>query len=136
MQEWEPLLKQATLEPFVDEQQSQSIVGAVFTSIGLMVAAGLLAMLFYWSYGLEKTLFIAIFSGLMFLFAIKMLVLVVVLRKKLNTVVFRIYVGSTVFVSILTLFNIIFFSIRASQRLRGSSSSSSYAPAPAYGPTE
>jgi vacuolar-type H+-ATPase subunit I/STV1 len=135
MKEWEPIVKKPVLEPFRTEIESQSIVGAVFTGIGLMALAAFLSILFYWTYQKDKTLFIAIFSALMFLFAVKMVILVAVLRNKLNAIVFRIYMGSTVFASLLCAFNLVFFSIKASQRLGSSSSSSvpSYAP-PAYNP--
>lgn len=134
MQEWEPLLKNQNLEPFVDEPQSQKIVGGVFTGMGLMVLAGLMAILFYWTYQKDKTLFIAVYSGVLFLFALEMLVLIAVIRQKLNAIVFRIYIGSSVFFCLVTLFMLMYFSFRAMQRLRGSSSPSSYAPPPpSYG---
>lgn len=129
MKEWEPIVQNIVLEPFVDEKESQSIIGAVFTGIGLMVLASAIAMIFYWTYQKEKALFIAVFSSIMFVFSIKMLILVAVMRNKLNTIVFKIYMGSTIFVSILCLFVVIFFSIKAYQHMGSSTSSSSnYAP--------
>lgn len=138
MREWEPIVKKQTLEPFyVEEAQSKSIVGSVFIGIGLMILASFIAMLFYWAYLKEKMLFIALFSALIFLFAMKMVILVAVIRHKLNPTVFKVYMGSTVFVAFFSLFNIIFFSIKSYQRTSSASSSSSssstyYAPAPTY----
>lgn len=135
MKEWEPIVSKQILEPFVEEKESQSIVGAVFTGIGLMVLATFVALMFYWAYLKEKTLFIAVFSVLILLFAIKMMILVIVIRKKLNPIVFKVYMGSTAFMTLFAIFNIIFFSIKASQRLRSPSSSSSYIAPPAYMPS-
>lgn len=126
MKEWEPIVKQTVLEPFVeDEKQSQTIVGNVFIGMGLMVMAAFLALLFYWSYEKNRSLFIALFSGLVFLFSVKMVILVAVVRKKLNNIIFKLYMGSTVFMSFVSMFSLIYFSIRAS-RSSSSSSSSSY----------
>lgn len=142
MKEWIPLVQQkdnknALMEHFVEEKQSQSIVGAVFTGIGLMVLASFIAIVFYWTYETDKTLFIAVLSGITFVFSVKMIILVAVLRRKLNPIVFRVYMGSTIFMAVLSIFNIVFFSIKASQRLgSSSSSSSSYMPAPVFAPSE
>lgn len=125
MQDWEPIVKKQVLETFVTESQTQTIVGAIFTSIGLMILASFLAFLFYWSYQKDKMLMMAIFCGIVFFFAIKMLILIAIIRNKLNAIVFRVYMGSTVFMCVMSLLAIIFFAVKASQRIRGSSSSSS-----------
>jgi vacuolar-type H+-ATPase subunit I/STV1 len=134
---WKSIVSKQTLEPYVSEGQSQSIVGSVFIGIGTMVFATAVTLMFYWAYQQDKTLFIAILCGLVFLYSIKMLILVSVLRNKLNPIVFKFYIGSTIFMSILTLILIVYFAIKASQRMRGPSSSyvpppvSSYLDAPA-----
>lgn len=136
MKEWEPIVSKQILEPFVEEKESQSIVGSVFTGIGLMLLATFVALMFYWAYLKEKTLFVAVFSVLILMFSVKMLILVVVIRKKLNPIVFKVYMGSTAFMTLFAIFNIVFFSIKASQRLSSSSSSSSsYIAPPAYIPS-
>ena len=129
-QAWQPLVDPSKKEQFVSEEESRSIVGGVFIGVGLMIFASILALLFYWTYNKEKTLFIAVFSGFVFLFSIKMVILVAAIRAKLRDFVFKMYIGSTVFMSLTCLFLMIFFSIKASKKMseRSSLSSAPYVP--------
>ena len=138
MQPWIPLVNKmgsggSTDIPFegfvtastTTEAQTRTIVGSIFVATGMMIFSSIFALLFYWSYQKEKTLFIAILNGVIFIFTLKMLILVAVMRSKLNPTVFKIYMGSTVFIAFMTLFMIIYFTIKAIQRIRSSTSSSS-----------
>lgn len=116
------------MEGFVDEKQSQKIVGSVFIGVAIMILAAILAIMFYWSYNKDKTLFISIFSVVMFLFSIMMLILVAVMRSKMNANVFKLYIGTTVFNSFMTIMIAIYFGIKASKRISEASSPSSYVP--------
>jgi uncharacterized membrane protein len=121
---FEPLLKSRRQEDdnregFADAN-TQTIVGNVFIGISIMILAMCLTWLFYWSYMRERTLFIAILSGVMMLFAIEMLILVVMLRSQVSQLLFTFYMGSTAFATFMCLILVIFFSFKASQRLRGS----------------
>lgn len=130
--EWIPITKKKYVETFeTDGVSTQKMVGNVFIGISLMILAAILTMIFYWSYQKEKHLFITILCGLVFLYTIKMVILVATLREKLNSVVFRLYMGSTVFMSLMSLLMMIYFGVKTAQRLRGSSSSlPSYIPPP------
>lgn len=121
---WIPIVSKRTYEPFVDESQTQSIVGNVFIGVGLMILATILTVVFYWSYNKEKLLFITILCVVVFIFSVKMIILVAALRTKMNPIIFRLYMGSTTFMSMMSLILIIYFAVKTSQRLRGSSSSS------------
>lgn len=142
---FEPLLKpkpeeDATgvyrpMEPFVTETDTKNVVNNVFTAVGLMILAAFIMWIFYWTYSREKTLYMAIMSALMFIYALMVLSVTVVYRAKYTRPVFTFMMGVSVFVAFMTLISVIFFSVRASERMRGSSSSSGYAaPAPAYVP--
>jgi ABC-type multidrug transport system fused ATPase/permease subunit len=130
--EFEPILKQKLsntngIEQFVSESESTSIVGSIFMGIGLMVLAMLITWLFLWSYQKEKLLFIVVLSVVVFLYSVEMVAFIALQRGKLSPLMFRIFMGSSVMISIMCIILIIVFSIKASQRLRGRSS---YVPGP------
>lgn len=129
--EWTPIAKMMKYETFeTAEDSSQVIVGNVFIGVSLMILAAFLTILFYWAYNKEKHLFITLLCGLFFLYTIKVVILVASLRDKINKTVFRLYIGSTAFMSLFSLFLLVFFAVKTSKRL-GSSTSS---PAPYYSP--
>jgi uncharacterized membrane protein len=124
---WEPIAKKMTFEAFdgvPKKDEPSTIVGNVFTGVGLMIAATVLTIGFYMAYQREKLLFIAILCVVVFLYSIKVVILVAALRAKMNPMVFRIYMGSTVFMALMSMILMILFSIKASQRMRGSFRSS------------
>jgi drug/metabolite transporter (DMT)-like permease len=123
--EWIPIAKMTTYETFKDADTHQSVVGNVFIGVALMVSAAMLTLLFYWAYQKEKHLFFAIFAGIVFLYTVKVIILVATLREKINMNIFRLYIGSTAFMSFMSLLLMIYFAVKASQRLKSSSSSSS-----------
>jgi ABC-type transport system involved in cytochrome c biogenesis permease subunit len=128
--EWIPIVKMTKYETFESANPStQTVVGNVFIGVSLMILATVFTLIFYWAYQKEKHLFVAILCGVVFLYAIEVVILVATLRDKLNRTVFKLYMGSTVFIAFMMLILIVFFSIKASQRLR-SSSSSPYVPPP------
>ena len=128
--EWTPIAKMMKYETFESQPESaQVIVGNVFIGIALMILAACITILFYWAYNKEKHLFIALLCGLVFLYSIEIIILVATMRDKINKNVFRLYIGSTAFMSLLSLFLLVFFAIKASKRLRSSSVSS---PSPYY----
>lgn len=122
-------------EPFVSETQTKTILGDVFKTVGLMIVAAFFMWFFYWAYAKEKQLFMAILSGLLFLYTLTVVSVTVTYRAKFSSPMFAFLMGSSAFVAFMTLISTIFFSVRASQRLRGASGSSSGAyDAPAYVP--
>jgi membrane-associated HD superfamily phosphohydrolase len=141
---FEPLLKPKSeeeavgvyrpMESFVTETDTKTVVNNVFASVGLMLLAAVVMWLFYWSYSREKTLYMAIMSGLLFLYTLSILAVTVVYRAKYTKPVFSYLMGSSVFVAFMTLISIVFFSIRAAERMRSASSASSGYAAPAYVP--
>jgi hypothetical protein len=126
MKEWVPIVKKQVFEPFVDEAQAQSIVTEVFLSIGLMVFAGVIGVTLYWAYNKDHSIFIALVSALTFVFSVKMVILVAVLRKKLKESIFMMYMGSSVFMSLLSLFGVIYFAIAAASSRKAAVSNYSY----------
>ncbi len=120
---FEPILKQPKSEEhFVSDEESKNIVVNILIGVSLMVAAMLITWLFIWSYEKEKSLFIAIFATVMFIYAIKMVIFIALKKNDMNETTFKVFMGSSVTVAIMNLMLIIFFSIRASSRLRGRSS--------------
>lgn len=122
MKEWVPLVQNknpdtglSTYETFVSEKNSQSIIASVFVSIGVMIFASIVAILFYWSYQKDVSLFIALISGLVFIYSIQMVIIVAVLRSKMKPGIFKFYMGTIIFMAFLSLFMIIIFSIKANK---------------------
>lgn len=124
--EWIPIAKMTKFETFKDTPETtQVVVGNVFIGIALMVLAAIFTFMFYWAYQKDKHLFITILCAVVFLYTIKVIILVASLRDKVNLTVFRLYVGSTAFMSIMALIMMVYFAIKTSSRLNSSSSSSS-----------
>ena len=118
-------LRADMMESFVTETQTKSIVSQVFITISLMILAAVIMWLFYWSYAKEKLLFMAILSGLMFIYTVIVIGVTVSYRAKLSTPTFTFLMGASAFMSFTTVISVIFFSVRASQRLKSASGSSS-----------
>jgi len=72
-------------EGFVTEEDSKSIVSNVFMSVGLMIGAMIIAAIFYWSYHKNVALFICILSALVFLYTIKVIIVVVLARDQFKS---------------------------------------------------
>jgi CDP-diglyceride synthetase len=124
-------LRADMMESFVTETQTKSIVSQVFITISLMILAAIIMWLFYWSYAKEKLLFMAILSGLMFIYTVIVIGVTVSYRAKLSTPTFTFLMGASAFMAFMTMISVIFFSVRASQRLKGADSYSgntSYVP--------
>lgn len=131
--EWIPIAKMLKYETFeTAEDSSQTIVGNVFIGVALMILAAIITIVFVWAYNKEKHLFITFLCGLVFLYTIKVVILVASMRDKINKNVFKLYIGSTAFMSLFSLILTIFFAIKTSKRLNGSASSTNnyYNPTP------
>ena len=117
---WTPLLKKESsnvVENFVDQAQAINIVQTVFVGIGLMVLAALLAVLFIWAY--QKgghSLFITVYSGIVFAYVVKVVVLLVIIRDKLTPLEFQLYLGSAAATGLMCLGVLIRFAVSYSQR--------------------
>lgn len=70
-------------------------------------------LLFIWSYQKSYKLFIMIFSIIVFIFALLTVIFVTLTRSKLTEMQFRIYLSITVFMTLMSLIMIIFFTILA-----------------------
>lgn len=129
--EWIPIAKMMKYETFETEaDSSQAIVGNVFIGVSLMILATFITILFVWAYNKEKHLFITFLCGLVFLYTVKVIILVASLREKINKNVFRLYIGSTAFMSLFSLLLLVFFAVKTSKRLNGTGVSSN--PTPNY----
>ena len=124
MADWVPLIKKriepfAIKEKFVDEQQSVTIVTTIFTVMAAMLGAALVAMLFYWSYQREVSLFIAIICMISFLYAVENVIFIAIKRTQVSDITFRFYLGSGIFIALMNLFMFVYFAVKANSRIRG-----------------
>lgn len=116
-----PLFKPKKIEPFVNEEDTKRVMKSVFTAVGLMIGAMFLAFLFTWAYNKEKTLFISVYAGIMLLFCALIIIVVSIIRSKINDVaVFYVLIGSSAFFALFNIVLVIVFAIVASKRLRRS----------------
>lgn len=123
---WTPLLKKPSsniIENYVDQAQTMNIVQTVFIGIGLMVAAALIAVLFIWAWqkgGAE--LFIGVYSLFVLAYVAKVVTLIGLIRDKLSTTVFQLYLGSAAAMGLLSIGFVITFFVSYSRRLKMTSS--------------
>jgi CHASE2 domain-containing sensor protein len=103
-------------EKFVDQAQAVNTVKTVFIGLALMVAAALLAVLFIWSYEKGVELFITILSMLMLAYAIKVVILIYMIRGQLSPIVFQLYIASASAMGLIGLFLIFIFSSKYYRR--------------------
>lgn len=116
---WTPIVsKQKLLEPFVNDKDSVVIVQNVFIMVGAIIVATLITTLLYWAYNREKTLFIAIMSALIFLYSLTNVIGFTIIRGALTNIFFKMYLGLSIIVCILSIVLIILFSIKASKKMR------------------
>lgn len=123
---WTPLLKKPSsniIENYVDQAQTMNIVQTVFIGIGLMVAAALIAVLFIWAWqkgGAE--LFIGVYSLFVLAYVAKVVTLIGLIRDKLSTTMFQLYLGSAAAMGLLSIGFVITFFVSYSRRLKMTSS--------------
>ena len=123
---WTPLLKKPSsniIENYVDQAQTINIVQTVFIGIGLMVAAALIAVLFIWAWqkgGAE--LFIGVYSLFVLAYVAKVVTLIGLIRDKLSTTIFQLYLGSAAAMGLLSIGFVITFFVSYSRRLKMTSS--------------
>jgi hypothetical protein len=103
-------------ERFVDQSQTVSIVESVFITLAAMLCAAIVAMLFYWSYNKDMSLFITILCVLMTLYTIPVIILFGVKSGDFDNIQFRYYMGSSVFVCTTTLILAIYFGFISRKR--------------------
>lgn len=107
-------------EGFISDSDSKQNVSSIFASIGLMVFAILIAILFFWAYRKERSLFIVALSVVILIYTIMMTILIVLQRKNIENVYFTMGIGATSFIGVMSILLIITFSIVASRRLNKS----------------
>jgi quinol-cytochrome oxidoreductase complex cytochrome b subunit len=105
-------------ESFVDETTSKSVVSKTFITVSIVILAMIFTLLFIWSYQKSYKLFIMIFSIIIFIFALLTVIFVTLTRSKLSELQFRIYLSVTVFMTLMSLIMIIFFTILAVGHLK------------------
>jgi uncharacterized membrane protein (DUF373 family) len=106
------------IEGFVDKGQTTAIVTTVLVACASMICSALLAVLFYWSYQKEPSLFISIISAITFVYALINIIYVSVKSKDYDSISFRIYIGTGMSIAIMNIVFIIYFAVKAASRLR------------------
>lgn len=102
-------------EHFVDEDQSKQAIGNTFITLSFVFLGMVLATLLLWSYQKTDTLFISIFSLMVLTYAIMMVIFISVIRAKLTVNQFKIFMTTSIFMSLCSLFLFVYFVIKAVQ---------------------
>ena len=102
-------------EHFVDESQSKQAIGNTFITLSFVFLGMILATLLLWSYKKTDTLFISIFSLMVLAYAVMMVIFISVIRDKLSINQFKIFMTTSIFMSICSLFLFVYFVIKAVQ---------------------
>ena len=103
-------------EPFVDSDQSVSIVMNVFIVLAAMIAAALLALLFYWSYQKDITLFVTILCGIGFIYSACNVIMFGVKSASFDEFTFKFFMGFSVFICAMNIILGIYFGIQSRGR--------------------
>jgi hypothetical protein len=119
-------------EAFVDQAATVNIVASIFSTLAAALCAAIIAMVFYWSYETEPTLFIAIFAGIMVMYTLTLVLLFAIKSGSFDALTFRYYLGSSVFVCVVNIIVAVYFGLKARNRMNSGyggvrpNSSSSY----------
>lgn len=112
--------KKEETETFVDETETKQTVGNTFTTLSFVFLGMVVTALLFWSYQKTDTLFISLFSLMVFGYSLMMVIFISVIRDKLTVNQFKIFITASIFMSLCTLVLFVYFVIRAIQFLKRS----------------
>lgn len=105
-------------EDFVSGSEASDIVTNVFVIVGSVLISVIVTFVFYTSYNTNKKLFIALLSGVVFLYSLMNIIGLIVIRSSLNNTYFKVFLGSGIIMGALSIVVAILFSVIASREMR------------------
>lgn len=96
------------MERFVGEKETKTIISNTFITLSFVIVGLILAALLVWAYYKTDKLYITIFSFIVFAYTLMMVIFIALIRAKLTENEFKIYMSTSIFMS---LFSLIVFGI-------------------------
>lgn len=116
---WVPIISNTDLnEEFVSGSDASNIVTNVFIIVGSVLVSVIVTFIFYTSYNTNKKLFIALLSGVIFLYSLMNIIGLIVIRSSLNNTYFKVFLGSGIIMASLSIVVAILFSVIATREMR------------------
>lgn len=114
-------------EPFVEEKESKGIVSTMFLSAALIIGGMVLSFVLYWAHQKSRDLFIIFVSALIILVALVNFIISWDQRKNMETLQFKVIMGSNAFMMVYGSLMVIIFLVRFIRRNSSSSAAMKYA---------
>jgi hypothetical protein len=119
------------MEGFVNETQAKEDVITTFITVSLVFFGMVVAFLLIWAYNKSDIMFVIAFAGMVSLYALITVIFVAIIRSKITSAQFKLFMISSVFTALLSAVVLILFVVKAmslfknvnsSQRIEQSSS--------------
>lgn len=91
------------MEAFVGEKETKTIISNTFITLSFVIVGLILAALLVWAYYKTDKLYITIFSFIVFAYTLMMVIFIALIRNKLTENEFKIYMSTSIFMSIFSL---------------------------------
>lgn len=91
------------MERFVGEKETKTIISNTFITLSFVIVGLILAALLVWAYYKTDKLYITIFSFIVFAYTLMMVIFIALIRSKLTENEFKIYMSTSIFMSIFSL---------------------------------
>ena len=91
------------MERFVGEKETKTIISNTFITLSFVIVGLILAALLVWAYYKTDKLYITIFSFIVFTYTLMMVIFIALIRAKLTENEFKIYMSTSIFMSVFSL---------------------------------
>lgn len=91
------------MERFIGEKETRQTISNTFITMSFVILGLILAALLYWAYVKTDKLYITIFSFIVFAYTLMMVIFIALIRSKLTETEFKIYMSTSLFMSIFSL---------------------------------
>jgi hypothetical protein len=101
------------MEGFVNETQAKEDVITTFITVSLVFFGMVVAFLLIWAYNKSDTVFVIAFAGMVSLYALITVIFVAIIRSKITSTQFKVFMISSVFTALLSAVVLILFVVKA-----------------------
>lgn len=101
------------MEGFVNETQAKEDVITTFITVSLVFFGMVVAFLLIWAYNKSDIIFIIAFAGMVSLYALITIIFVAIIRSKITSSQFKVFMISSVFTALLSAVVLILFVVKS-----------------------
>ena len=101
------------MEGFVNETQAKEDVITTFITVSLVFFGMVVAFLLIWAYNKSDTVFVIAFAGMVSLYALITVIFVAIIRSKITSAQFKVFMISSVFTALLSAVVLILFVVKS-----------------------